>query len=786
NCDGWEINDNTINDVAWGISTVGGAHADIWSNSISDASSGAFYIEAHGVIELWENIITDSYVGLDITSAGDAYIRDNTITGGETGIHLESLVSGAFHSNIISDCESNGFDLNDVSIVEFTGNNISRCGIAGVNFESSWHNYFEDNNLINCGFYLIGNALDMQLYNQTFSGNLVNGKPLYFAFNETGLSIDGDLYGEVILGACNDSTITGGDFNHSTGAILLYLSHRNDISGVHISEEMIGVHFWESHNNTLRDSTLESCDTYTTVWIADSLRCVVDNCEIKNIDGAGIFIDNATYTTVQNSDFQDISGDAVAVEFPDSVDPTYAQIYNNDFVNTSVGVNGYYYSTTMNITYNDFMWCEVGIATLYADYSHFAYNYFHDNEWGMLLEDTWAVSVYNNTYFWNNIGLELYGDVSISIYYNIFGPNFLFGGYDDGSNLWDDNVDTGNWWYDFAGTVPYPIDGGSSEDRYPMAYKAPTEPIINTPEDISFPEGSTGNEILWMPFDDSLRDWVVTVDDDTWDSGIWNFDNITVNLDALPYGDYEVNITVWDVDLNTVSDTVYLVVYDDTPPEIDAPANAEFYVDADGQTLEWLVSDLNPTTYTVTIGIMEYDSGTWTAGTLVIDADDIAEGEHEVQLTIFDIDGNSASANVTVLVILDDDAPSINSPEDRIYIEGTTRNIIEWAPSDDHPDYYEVSFNETTVSSASWGGSRITYNVDGLSPGTYEFQLTVYDKSGLSANDIVNVTVIPLQFTPPTEPLDWGTIILVGGVIAIIVVVVGITYYIRKKKTTSS
>ena len=805
-----EVHDNFVHDTSsGGIISISSDNCTIHDNTISDVDVGITSFDSENS-EVYRNDVQNTPdMGINIEACLDADVVNNTIFNAETGIRVTDSSHGSnSESNIIdttlgclvllnsenltatSNILSNGYD-SGIFLSGLTNpiinQNIIGNSETGVQCTDTTGLVFQDNNMTDCGFYY-SSVSSLDELNHTFTNNFVNDKLLYYAFNKTGLSLDGNLYGEIILGYCHDSTITGGHINRSTGGILLYLSHRNTITGVHIAEEKFGVHFSSSYNNTLVDSTIEMCDTDRAVWLLESTGCTIHNVLVQGIDGVGIFVDNSFNATIEYCDFQDISDSAVFVEFPSSSDHSYTLIFNNTFVNTTVGVFGETYSVSMNISHNEFMWCDKGIQTDYADFSHISSNYFHDNNWGMYSYNTYDLPYYNNTYYANNIGLHIVNyNENVEVFYNIFLPNFINSAIDDGgTNTWDDNVDTGNYWFDFDGTIPWPIPGDSAVDRYPMGYDSPTEPIINTPIDIWIAEGSEGNSIAWSPFDDYLSNWVVEIDGVEWAADAWNFDNVTVNIDGLVYGTHTVSITVWDIEMNYVNDTVYVTVYDDTPPEIDGPPNSEFYVDADGQTLEWLVSDLNPTTYTVVIGSTEFTSGTWDTGTLVIDVDDIEGGEHEVQITIFDVDGNSASDNVTVLVIEDDSAPTVDSPEDVVYVEGTIGNIIEWSPEDDYPDHYEVSFNGTVEVTDSWGGSRIAYTVDGLSPGTHEFQLTVYDSSGMSTSDIVIVTVIPLQFTSPVEPVDWLPIIIVGGIIAIVAVVIGVVYYIRKKKAPSS
>ena len=204
--------------------------------------------------------------------------------------------------------------------------------------------------------------------------------------------------------------------------------------------------------------------------------------------------------------------------------------------------------------------------------------------------------------------------------------------------------------------------------------------------------------------------------------------------------------------------------------------------DATGQTIRWNVFDLNPDNYVFEVDGHEFDTGSWTSGVLSLNVDDIDEGEHTLVITIYDVDGNYASDTVLVRVIKDSDAPTIQAANDITYIEGSTENVLVWHAADQYPDSYEISFNGTMVKDGSWGGSSIVCNVDGLSPGTYEYTLRVYDKSGNSATSSANVTVIPIVPTEQPIVTDWLLIVIIGAIAGGVIVLVGVIYYIRKNR----
>ncbi|MHA1929182.1 MAG: hypothetical protein ACTSV2_11470, partial [Candidatus Thorarchaeota archaeon] len=100
-------------------------------------------------------------------------------------------------------------------------------------------------------------------------------------------------------------------------------------------------------------------------------------------------------------------------------------------------------------------------------------------------------------------------------------------------------------------------------------------------------------------------------------------------------------------------------------------------------------------------------------------------------------------------------------PADSEYNEGATSNTVTWSPSEAHPSHYIVYRNDTEIAAASWDGSPITVNVDGLSVGVYNYTIMVYDTSGNWVSDTVLVrvyeTTLPIIDQPGNIDYEAGT-----------------------------
>ncbi len=103
---------------------------------------------------------------------------------------------------------------------------------------------------------------------------------------------------------------------------------------------------------------------------------------------------------------------------------------------------------------------------------------------------------------------------------------------------------------------------------------------------------------------------------------------------------------------------------------------------------------------------------------------------------------------------IETELPAIDSPSDLVYEAGTTSNTITWSPSASSPSFYEVYLDSDLHLNETWDGSAILVSVDGLDPGTYNFEIRVFDSHADYATDTVYVVVEDTTNPIITHPPD--------------------------------
>ncbi|MHA2140287.1 MAG: ABC transporter substrate-binding protein [Candidatus Thorarchaeota archaeon] len=182
---------------------------------------------------------------------------------------------------------------------------------------------------------------------------------------------------------------------------------------------------------------------------------------------------------------------------------------------------------------------------------------------------------------------------------------------------------------------------------------------------------------------------------------------------------------------------------DNTDPVVIGPLIVAFPESSTGYEISWNLNDDYPDSYEIYKDGTLYRSGPWnaTSENVTISLDGLSAGFFEFILIAEDTSGNTGSWSVLVMV-MDIVPPVLTHPSDFEFVNGTTGNIVSWNATDENPLSYVVLVNGTETIGGFWNSSAETFefNVDGLSPGSYNITIYVFDVSFNMASDTVWVT----------------------------------------------
>ncbi|MHA3963300.1 MAG: NosD domain-containing protein [Candidatus Thorarchaeota archaeon SMTZ1-45] len=415
---------------------------------------------------LRRNILTNNYVSFELAIANETDVYENSISGYESILETGITISGGFdctiHSNLISHV-GQGIVLQGASGFNISQNivNDSRYGLK-FSWAPSWY-YADAGPSFDCD--IIGNSLstggiypnienfDSWDFNTIrFLNNTVNAKSIGFYAYLDGTVIDGNDYGQIFLVSCNNVTLTEGDFHgitsdrwiwdedHSPGmasAITLLDCQGCEISGVRYHNNTIGMNIQESTDIIISSPIgFDNSWAATIVWRSDTI--VLSGCVFKN----------------------NLKGIAAGWSWDVQIFTSYIFENNEGLIlanspNCSI-LNNVIFENTDAILLEESDICEIRGNTIYL------------NSQGILLSGSSDCKITQNNVY-NSTGVGIWLDLTShrnEIYNNVFAYNSPNAICEGSSNHWDDQVDTGNWWSDYAGDGPYIIDE-DDQDNFP-------------------------------------------------------------------------------------------------------------------------------------------------------------------------------------------------------------------------------------------------------------------------------------------------------------------------------
>jgi hypothetical protein len=292
--------------------------------------------------------------------------------------------------------------------------------------------------------------------------------------------------------------------------------------------------------------------------------------------------------------------------------------------------------------------------------------------------------------------------------------------------------------------------GGTRSDTVVVTVTAASGPVITSPPDVTYLQGTTGHQIQWTINDGSVTvpTYWIRVDGAHVQSGSWTTaETITLNLDALglALGPHTVLLEATDGGLNS-TDTVIVTVND--LPTVNSPPNVNYNFGSTGNIIPWVITDTvsGTTHYAVTRDGTPVGTGAWTTGnSLDISVDGLGAGTYIYEITADDGYGGSITPDQVTVTVTGNDAPQLNEPNDITYYQGSTGNVIPWVVTDaiSGTRTWSVTRNGVPFDSGTWtSNTPINVNIDGLNAGLFTFVITVNDGYGGTDTDTVLVEVL--------------------------------------------
>jgi len=325
-----------------------------------------------------------------------------------------------------------------------------------------------------------------------------------------------------------------------------------------------------------------------------------------------------------------------------------------------------------------------------------------------------------------------------------------------------------------SGSIVWELDFPKEDGAIYGTYRSERirfNPIINHPDDILVP-AQENFSIPWKTWYNYRTkqylpgSYSLYLNDEVIQSGVFDFNKfwqdteLTMNIDALPVGQYNLTLAVYNDVGQRITDTVNvdvgsLFITRSGPEEIEYGQM--------NSTIRWSGFTTESVNLNLTINGVPIRFEPWNGTDILLDLNSLEIGSHHIILQI---------SNATAVLHVDDFWANIYDAEPPIVFTSNTEFVIEWDEPchlywdifDMTPMNWMVSINGVFVQSNSWIDKNTTVDwlVPTLSEGVYYITLTAFDWAGFQSNSTVRLIVLEpdnpiIASTPYPDVIEWGT-----------------------------
>ena len=439
-----------------------------------------------------------------LIESNNTHLSDLNISNCSVGISMNLCRNNTLDNSNFS---NSAIDLRDCYNINLNNNIITGFDQQGIviNYGNGYN--LTNNQMYNCGLLIWGNVKDMYL-NIIDTSNEVNGKPLYYFINKTGL--DSSTFtdaGQLILVDCKESSIRDLVFSNCYTGILCYNCNNNEFSNITLQGIARALIFENCSNNRILNCQIRDCSTYGIMIYLGELN-TIKGCNISNCKYSGLNLDsnenkvtdntfeaNLRYGIIVNGDYNNVTNNEISnnIEIGIRLENTGNMVINNTITQNQeygMDVSGSHHLITQNNISNN---KQDGIFLENANDNSIIKNDIIENEGNGIHISSWCDNneiISNDIKFNYEFGIFLHASTNFNTICNNNFTGNLVNAEDNGTiNVWD-NGTLGNYWDDYTGVdddddgigdTPYTDIGGNvgAQDDFPIWWDPPRISIIS-------------------------------------------------------------------------------------------------------------------------------------------------------------------------------------------------------------------------------------------------------------------------------------------------------------------
>ncbi len=220
---------------------------------IDNALIGQLIVANCTKIRVSNTQINDTRSGIEMAFVSDAVVESCNVSYNSVGVDLRYSFNVTISNSIASHNDGVGLFCAFSDSILIQNNSISE-NAYGVDLACSTNVSLIANSFTADGVYIWGDDISHFNSHQITTDNSVNGRPLYYIKDSTGLAIEGTAIGQLILANCTDFEISHLEINETDWGIQLAFTSNISISNCTILGNIVGVSLYSSKIMRLENS----------------------------------------------------------------------------------------------------------------------------------------------------------------------------------------------------------------------------------------------------------------------------------------------------------------------------------------------------------------------------------------------------------------------------------------------------------------------------------------------------------------------------------------------------
>jgi nitrous oxidase accessory protein NosD len=282
-----------------------GNWAQIILSTFLDIDGDGVVLENADDAEVFENDMEDiAEDGVSLDSCDRGGVHGNQILGAETGIRVTDGVNCSMCANVLADLQDSGFYCDSLQGLRIDRNQIYSAGRYGAYLSDTPNANITDNEFVDSGLFL-AQSTDQADHNHTVISNTVNGLPLLYLMNQQYETVDGSLYGEVILFNCTDVDVLDLVVEDSTIALQVFWSSEVYVNALGSIKNYYAATVGGSENVTLEHADVVGRENSRAFSITHTDRFTLAHSTITRCYGVywALVIASCEFTTIWDTEF---------------------------------------------------------------------------------------------------------------------------------------------------------------------------------------------------------------------------------------------------------------------------------------------------------------------------------------------------------------------------------------------------------------------------------------------------------------------------------------------------